>query len=259
MSLVLNVEPVEPEPTLFVPGFVYTKDLIANQAKVEADIARALKKGKHRALPWKVLTLVFGTTTVATSIALAFAVPNIRILPVFLWHSAPGMIGTALTEDSLPLELKTADIKAALWRYVEARESYNYIQYRDNYYLVTGMSDKTVSDNYSNWYNGHDSYVTFYGNRAAVHVRWVDFWKYAPATKDHPGRITILYNKQIEWLDGSPPGQEELWSATFEFITGYSNNMDIRQVLTSNPLRILVRDYPGAVRPPGPAVAGMRP
>lgn len=235
-------------------GFVFTKDRIAQAAAVVKDVKALAKRDRRRNIGWKLATGILTINLTASVFALAYSVPNIRILPIFLWNRPEGSIGVAITDINLPSALKDIDVKVGLWHYVRAHESYNFVEYKDFYAMVCAMSANPVRDAYVSWYNDpQNSFVATYGDKAAVRVELIDYFRFEPSIAGRPGRVTIYFKKQLEWF-GEPPRPAETWAVTFEFVQGFKQGMDIRNILTDNPLRIVVTEYPGARREPNPGV-----
>jgi type IV secretion system protein VirB8 len=95
-------------------------------------------------------------TCLAMVAALVFTVAGLvplqRLIPILVALRSDGTFDTALAISDLPPTQQEAVIRAALWQYVRARESYAKPEDRYRYTLVTIMSAPAVRDAYQHWF-----------------------------------------------------------------------------------------------------------
>ena len=229
-----------------VPGFVYSSELIKQAIETEKWVDARHRRIRRSNFGWRFFAFTGWTLVVLLAIALDAAVPNIRLLPVFFYQKPDGVVETAITTDSLPVDLSDANIQAWLWQYVEWRESYSYAEYKENGYRVEAMSDESVREAYEKWADGKnkDSYVAVYGQRGVVRVAMREVTHFERATPARPGEYTVHIDRQVD-VEGEPRHRIETWSVTLKFLQNYDRGFRMNDIRTFNPSRIVVTSYPG--------------
>ena len=233
------------------PGFVYSEDLIRQANATEKWVAAEARKHRRANVGWRIYA---GLVTINLILALGclnYAIPGIRLVPVFYYQRADGAVETALTTDSLPADMTDANIQAWLWQYVLHRESYSWVEADYNHYLVEAMSAVPVRDAYDAWYSGKNpqSYLSVYGRRGVIRVALREVTEYQHATAAQPGRITIHFDRMVA-VEGEGRVPPKMFSATVEFLQDYQRGFTWQDIKSFNPSRIVVTAYPGAQEMP---------
>lgn len=229
-----------------MPGFVYTADLIKQANETEKWVKSKYTRERAAKIGWKVFAIAGWFVAVLAVGALDYAVPAIRLLPVFFYQKPDGVVETAMTTDSLPADLSDVNIQAWLWQYVQWRESYSWAEYLGNGYRVCAMSSEAVCSAYQIWADGKnkDSFVSVYNTRGVIRTAMAEVTHYERATASRPGEYTVHLNRQVD-VDGDPHHQIETWSVTLKFLQDYSRGLRINDIRSFNPSRIVVVSYPG--------------
>src|SRR5271157_3085793 len=89
----------------------------------QADRARLIRS-RSRLLA--ILLAAMTTVVVALAVSIAWLVPSQRLVPMLLVIQADGTVDSYASITSLPATQEQAVIRAALWKYVRDRESYNF-------------------------------------------------------------------------------------------------------------------------------------
>ena len=231
-----------------IPGFVGAADLIKQAEATEKWLKTEAKRSRHSRNGWRAYSLMVTALLAMSLTALNYAVPNIRLLPVLLWTSPDGVTGAAVTTDSLPADLSDASVKAWLWQYVMHREGFSWVEADYNHYVVEAMSDVPVREAYDRWISAKnkDSYLNKLGRRCVVRVAPREVTEFRRATSTIPGRFTMHFDRLVSCEDErkAPP---DTWTVTLEYVAGYGIGLNIRDILSFNPSRIVVTAYPGAL------------
>lgn len=229
------------------PGFVYTKDMLDQAAATERFVKTEAKKVRRANVGWRVYALAMTALVGLLASSLTYALPLVRLVPVYFNVRSDGVTETAITTDSLPDTLSDATIQAWLWQYVMRREGYSWIESDYNHYVVAAMSSVPVRDAYDAWFQGKnpDSYMKKYGRRGVIRVGLREVTQWQRPTESSPGKITMHFDRMVA-VEGEPRKPSQTWTVTLEFLQDYRVGISVRDVLTFNPLRIVVTDYPGA-------------
>lgn len=238
-----------------LPGFVYSADMLRQAAATESWVKASLRRKSRSLVFWR--SYAAGTTVLLfmASGSLNYALPLIRLVPVFFYQKPDGVTETAITTESLPAELSDANIKAWLWQYVQHREGYSWIEADYNHHVVEAMSSVPVREAFDKWYNGKnpDSYLAAYGRKGIVRVSQREITRWEPAASGQLGRITFHFDRQVE-IEGEPRQPVETWTVSLAFVQDYTRGFNLYDIKTFNPSRIVVTAYPGSQ--PLPAVSG---
>jgi len=231
-----------------IPGFVRSADILKQAAATEKWLQSEAKRDRRSRNGWRAYGLLVTVLLAMSVAALNFTIPGIRLLPVLLWISPDGVTGAAVTTDSLPADLSDASIKAWLWQYVMHREGYSWVEADYNHYIVEAMSDVPVREAYDRWISGKnkDSYLNKLGRRCVVRVASREVTEFRRATSSTPGKFTLHFDRVVSCEDErrAPP---ETWTVTLEYLAGYGSGLNIRDILTFNPSRLVITGYPGAL------------
>lgn len=227
-------------PTLFV----YVEDLNRQVKAIDTWVKRENRKiGRlNTVLVWCLAAA--GIVIMLQAGALNWAVPLIRLVPVFFYARADGATEFALTTDSMPADLADAVAQSALWQYVQHRESYSWTEVDWNHHVVMAMSDQKIADAYDKWASGQnpDSYLRTYSQQTVIRTGMRGIRAFERATSFSPGTIIIRYERAVFTRDA--PTQSNLWEVTLHYVHDYSGKgLHIRDVLEFNPTRIVVVGY----------------
>jgi type IV secretory pathway component VirB8 len=231
-----------------LPGYVYSEHLIQQAARVETMAAREARKTKRVNRALVAYSVMITALFIMQGVSLTYAIPLIRIMPVYFWSRSDGVIEAALTTDSMPTKnWGDMAVQTFLWQYVRARESYSYQEQDMNNYIVQTMSSKPVSELYQQWSNGKNpkSHQAILGKKGVIRIEMVDVLNYQPSIDQQPGRVTFHYEQKV-WVEGEPEQNPSAFSVTLEFIKDYPNGFNMKNIMMNNPFRIVVTAYPGA-------------
>lgn len=231
-----------------IPGFVYTTDLIKQAQQTEHWLKTEAKRSRRSRNGWRVLCLMMMGLLGLSISALNYAIPGIRLLPILLWTNTDGVTGAAITTDSLPADLSDASVKAWLWQYVMHRESYSWIEADYNHYVVEAMSDVPIREAYDHWISAKnkDSYLNKLGRRCVIRVSPREVTDFRRASSTIPGKLILHFDRQITCEDERRVSPDT-WTITLEYLSGYTNGLNIRDILSFNPSRLVITSYPGAL------------
>ncbi len=240
---------VSPNNTL-LPGLVYTKDLVKQFESVESFVKTNWKKTRRSNVFWRSYSFVTTVMVILLTWIIGYTVPNIRLLPVFFGIDASGMMRAEISPDNMQDYMNGAAIKSALFQYVQWREGYiagSVDAY--NHYRVDAMSSPGVREQYDAWTNPKNlgSHVATMGTHGALFIDLFDIppKEFHPAAGKQPGSITIYYKLTLK-DDALPPQPSHIFSTTFTYeIDETGGGMDVHDILTFNPLRLFVTNYPG--------------
>jgi len=233
-----------------LPNYVYSQDQIRQAAEIETWRLREARKIK------RVNRLLIGYAVMITILfvlqggALAYALPLIRILPIYFYVRSDGVLEAAITTDSFPNQkLSDSAVQTFLWTYVRYRESYSWVEQDFNNHIVQTMSAGPVRDSYLQFSNGKNpnSYLAKFGRKGVIRVELIEVpLDYHPSLGGQPGRVTFHFNRKV-WVEGEPEQKAAPYTVTLEFIQNYSTGFDVKDLLQYNPFRIVVTEYTGAV------------
>jgi type IV secretory pathway component VirB8 len=229
-----------------VPGFVYTKDLIEQANATDKWVRTQLRRTRRTNVGWRIYAVLMTCLVVILVAALDYTIPMIRLVPVLLWTSPDGVTGAAVTPDSLPADLSDASVKAWLWQYVMHRESYSWVEMDYNHYVVEAMSATPVRDAYDRWSSGRnaDSYMSKLGRRCVIRVAPREVTEFRRATRETAGKLTLHFDRLVACEDQKKTAPET-WTVSLEYLAGLDTGLNVRDILSFNPARIVVTDYPG--------------
>lgn len=244
--------------TTFASGFVYDKDRIKQAKMVELWATAAARKTRRQNL-WLKISLTVCVVFLGGAIgALDYAVPMIRLLPIFITQQPTGLLTAAVTVDSLENEMSDATIKSALWQYVAWRESYSWTEHSDAYYRVSVMSSSPVKKAYEDWYNSKEGPMAVYTDKAMIRARMTDMPAndYTRPIGSTPGHFTVYFQRQVQYIANLSAFPVETWKVELQFAMNYPYGFKIEDILTFNPLRIVVTAYPGSMPVASPMAMG---
>ena len=181
--------------------------------------------------------LLFGTT-VAGLYGLDQLIPTVRVVPVFAWARPDGTIDSAVTTSELPDSITQAETRAALWRYVEERESYSWPEARSEYDIASAMSAPTVRDAYQRSVSGKNptSPMAKYGKTGTIRIDYV-------SSSLSGDQYTVHFTRSVQSEEASKPVLSR-WTATLDYET--RDTVPLAERLTFNPTGVLITSYPGA-------------
>ena len=174
------------------------------------------------------------------SVALAGAVPNIRLQPVFLFNQPDGTVDAVSNASSLPATITEAQERAWLWQYVRLRESYVYPDAHDNYDIVSAMSAPDVRDRFQAWYNdkmpGALGPTKTMGKNGVIRAVFRD-------SEVNGDAFTVRFCRYTS-LEGQPPMAQSM-IARLRFQR--TNTITLLDRVQYNPNALIVTSYPGAI------------
>ena len=178
--------------------------------------------------------------------AMVYALPLIRVVPVFLYARPDGTTEAAVTPGSLPPSLSEAQQLAAVWEFVRLYEGYSQAESQYNWNVVSAMSEKRVRDVYQADRDPKNkaSPINALGDRVVVHV---DFISMQPACESCANRYNVRFVRTIRAF-GDPRIQRSTWTATVQWTTDLASRINFKERITFNAPGIIVTDYPGAQR-----------
>ena len=187
----------------------------------------------------KAMLVVSVGVNVLQAASLFYAVPLIRVVPVFAWARPDGTVESAVTTASLPDTLSNAQRRAWLWQYVRLRETYNAVEADYNYNVVSGMSTPAVRAEYQEYANnkrpGVPSLAKILGRLGSVAVTFRD-------SEIEGDKFRVRFYRLVT-EEGRPPTCTP-WHASLSF--GDLFVAPVVQRVTYNPGALVVTGYPGA-------------
>jgi len=231
-----------------LPGNVYSEQLLQRAITTEKMVGYELRKTKRMNFFWKAYSGVITVMFLFAMTCLVYAIPLIRILPIFFWARPDGVIETALTTESLPDQMMSdLAVQTFLWKYVLARESYSWTEQDFNNYIVQAMSSVPVREAYQKWSSGKNpqSYQATLGKKGVIRVAMTEVADYHPSIGGQPGSIRLHYSRKLH-LDGEPDQPEMTYTVSMAFIKDFQTGLDINDIRMFNPFRIVITEYPGA-------------
>jgi type IV secretion system protein VirB8 len=176
--------------------------------------------------------------TMAANIGLAWSVasmlPLTKLVPVYLLIRPDGTIDNSVALSTLPASTDQAVIRAALWQYVQMRETYSYDTAQYRYDIVSAMSDIATRASYQSFFN--------YPNPASPQVT---IGKAGSITVE-PISVSLIGPNvaQIRFQEQTTLGTNEAittsWTTTMQFLQ--VSTMPASQRLT-DPGGIIVTSY----------------
>lgn len=172
----------------------------------------------------------------------ASLLPLEKLVPVYLLIRPDGTIDTSPSLSSLPKTADQAVMRAALWQYVQMRESYTFDTARYRYDIVSAMSDAIARQVYQQWFNypNPQSPQVTVGKNGSVAV--------SPISVALIGPSVAQVRYQREQIMGTDSPHITTWTATLDFqqvgtlpandrlnnpggiiVTGYQNEEDTTQ------------------------------
>lgn len=244
-----------------IPGFVYSADLIRQAAATEKWVEKEWKRTQRANWGWRAATALAVLLIFLLAGALNYAVPGIRLVPMFFWQKPDGVIETALSTDSLPADMSDLNIQAWLWQYIQHREAYSWTEADNDHHIVSAMSSVPVREVYDAWYSGKnpESYLAKVGRNGVIRVAMREITQYTRAENGGYGKMTVHFDRQVSLSGQTYP--VETWAVTVEYLQNYSSGFTWQDIRTFNPSRIVITEYPPARLLPakGSSIQGVNP
>jgi type IV secretion system protein VirB8 len=141
----------------------------------------------------------------------AAMLPLTKLVPVYLLVRQDGSIDTSVNLSTLPKTDDQAVIRAALWQYVQMRESYTYDTAQYRYDIVSAMSDANTRQNYQQWFNYPNpaSPQVTVGKNGTLSVTPISVALIGP----HVAQVRYQQQKTM----GTDAPKITTWTATLEF------------------------------------------
>ncbi len=216
--------------------------LAAHFAAVEdwrRDQVRRAKSSEKRA--W-LITYTCLAMVAALVFTVAAMVPLRKLIPVLIAVRSDGTFDTALAISDLPPTQQEAVIRAALWQYVRARESYAKPEDRYRYNLVSMMSAPTVQAAYQHWFwkdTNPQSPQNLIGKKGQIDVELVAMNFIRPTVAEIHFRRTVLLGgdkRTTTWmadvafeLTDELPARDRILDPGGVIVTQYSSSQDTPQ------------------------------
>ena len=183
------------------------------------------------------LAIGFAVSMIA-NVGLAWGIASIlpltKLVPVYLLVRHDGTIDTSVALSTLPRHLDEAVTKAALWQYVQMRESYSYETNQYRYDIVSAMSDAVTRMQFQRYFNAPNpkSPQNIIGKTGTVTVEPVTVAMIAPQVAQ------IRF--QRAFVTGTNQPVVTTWTATLQF--EQVDTLPANDRLT-NPGGIIVTNY----------------
>ncbi len=107
---------------------------------------------KRTAKRWGRVAWIVAAVSLATNLVLGTAIVSLlpleKLVPAFITVHSDGVTTTTMNFADLPATEQQAAIRAALWKYVRDRESYDFADAQYRYDVTSLMSDPTVQGQY---------------------------------------------------------------------------------------------------------------
>ena len=218
-------------------------ELDAHYAEIRTFQAERAIRANRRSRLWGTLFAASMTANLALASAVAFLIPNQRLVPMPLILQSDGTWDTAASISSLPATQENAVIRAAVWRYVWARESYSWPMAGYFYDLVSLMSAPAARDTYQAWFLPRDkgSPQLMVGKKGQIDVAKISM------SFVRPQMALVRFRRTLQYY-GQPP-EQTTWTATVEF--GLQQRMTMR-ARDLDPGGIVVTRYSSSQDSPTP-------
>jgi len=218
-------------------------ELDAHYAEVRAFQAERAVRANRRTRLWGTLFAASMAANVALASAVAFLVPNERLVPMPLILQSDGTWDTAASISSLPATQEEAVIRAAVWRYVWARESYSWPMAGYFYDLVSLMSAPAARDIYQAWFlpRNKASPQLMVGKKGQIDVAKISM------SFVRPQMALVRFRRTLQYYGQRP--EQTTWTATVEF--GLQQRMTMR-ARDMDPGGIVVTRYSSSQDSPTP-------
>lgn len=203
---------------------------------VESFQAERKRSAKRSA---RVAWIVAGVS-LAGNLALAVAIDSMlpleRLVPAFITVHSDGTVSTTMNFSALPRSEQKAAIRAAVWKYVRDRESYDFADAQYRYDATSLMSASTVRNRYQNWFlakgqNSTSPQVTI-GRKGQINVSMVAM----SFVRKH---VALVRFKRTKLMYGSTP-ESTTWTATVQFQLAQTLPASAR---LSDPSGLVVTSY----------------
>jgi len=225
-------------PASLPPGFrpAETRDakLHLTYARREARRDRHVKRGSL------MLNLLLGGALISVAYGSAWVLPMVRVVPVFVGTDQDGSLNFAVSADQQTPDRQAQQIRAWLWQYVLAHDSYSFGAQLYAWDVVQAMSAPEVAAAYRTYANPKNpqSPGAILGRRGFVHLRFEagDI----KLNSDGTGSYRVTYFRTVE-ADGTMPSTTH-WRQDIVFLQTYGAPRWQRD--TFNPSSLVVTDYP---------------
>jgi type IV secretion system protein VirB8 len=166
--------------------------------------------------------------------SIASMLPLTKLVPVYLLVHRDGTIDTSVALSTMPHHLDEAVTRAALWQYVELRESYSYETNQYRYDVVSAMSDAVTRTQFQQYFNAPNpqSPQNVIGRTGTVTVEPITVAMIAPEVAQ------IRF--QRSFVAGTNAPVVTTWTATLQF--EQVDTLPAKDRLT-NPGGIIVTNY----------------
>jgi type IV secretion system protein VirB8 len=203
------------------------KDVVSFQ-EARAKSGRFISRG---------LVVCFGVSMVA-NLGLAWGIASIlpltKLVPVYLLVRHDGTIDTSVALSTMPHHLDEAVTKAALWQYVQMRESYSFETNQYRYDVASAMSDAATRAQFQRYFNAPNplSPQNVIGKSGTVTVEPITVAMIAP--------LVAQIRFQRSFVAGTNEPVTTTWTATLQF--QQIDTLPAMDRLT-NPGGIIVTNY----------------
>lgn len=175
----------------------------------QADRARLIRS-RSRLLA--ILLAATTTVVVALAVSIAWLVPSQRLVPMLLVIQPDGTVDSYASITNLPATQEQAVIRAALWKYVRDRESYNFADAPGRYAFVSAISAPPVRDAYQRWFLPQFNKMTpqaTVGDKGQIDVEKISMVFPSPTI------VIVRFRRSLEFYGEKPT--VTTWTATAEF------------------------------------------
>jgi len=195
---------------------------------------------------WAALFAASAVCVAGLSAAVCGLIPAQRLIPMLLVIEPDGTVDSYSSISSLPATQEQAVIRAAIWKYVRDRESYNWADSPGRYQFVSAMSSPKVRDFYQHWFLQEFNPLTpqvVIGQKGQIDVALKSI------TFPYPNMVLVRYQRSLQFYD-QPHALVTTWTATAEF--QLSDRMPLASRDEGDPGGIVVVRYTTAQDTPTP-------
>lgn len=224
-------------PTSLPPGF---RPQEAKDAKLHLTYAkREARRDKHVKRGSLLLNLLLGGALIAAAYGSAFVLPMVRVVPVFVGTDQDGTLNFAISADQQTPDRQAQQLRAWLWQYVLAHDSYSFGGQLYAWDVVQAMSTAEVFDAYRKYVDlkNKQSPGAILGRRGFVHLKFET--GDLKLNADGTGTYRVTYYRIIE-ADGTQPAVSH-WRQDIGFLQTYGAPR--WQKDTFNPSSLIITDY----------------
>lgn len=181
------------------------------------DVESFQAKQTRTARRWGRVGWAVAGVSLAVNLALGVAIDSLlpleKLVPAFITVHSDGTTTSTMNFASLPAEEQQAAIRAAIWKYVRDRESYDFADAQYRYDVTSLMSAPTVQADYQGWFLAKGPASTSpqvtIGRKGQIGVEMVSLSMVRP-------RVALVRFRRTVRMYGAAP-ETTTWTATVGF------------------------------------------